>query len=164
MELVAGEAQAVLVVIGTDDAGALRDTQRFGAYLSLSGGMDPTWLDLFAEAARAATERDIPTDFIDARIELGASESAPADGAELSIDGQPGVVGPIKLPRGTEPVVLTFKADGYYPMSKSVIPDRDQPLPILLKKKPVVVRPSPGVTTGKKVPSKDDLATPNFGK
>ena len=32
-----------------------RDTQRFRAYLSLSGGMDPTWLDLFAEAARSAT-------------------------------------------------------------------------------------------------------------
>jgi hypothetical protein len=86
MELVAGDVQAILVVVGTGDRDALSDASRFSAYLSLSGGMDPTWLDLFAEAARAATERDAPTDFIDARIELGASESAPADGAELSIE------------------------------------------------------------------------------
>ena len=51
------------------------------AYLSLSGGMDPTWLDLFAEAARDATERDVPSDFIDARIELG-----PTDGVTLSVE------------------------------------------------------------------------------
>jgi len=86
MELVAGDMQAILVVVGTGDRDALSDMTRFNAYLSLSGGMDPTWLDLFAEAARASTERDAPTDFIDARIELGASESAPADGAELSIE------------------------------------------------------------------------------
>jgi hypothetical protein len=86
MELVAGDAQAILVVVGTGDRDALSDIARFNAYLSLSGGMDPTWLDLFAEAARVATERDAPTDFIDARIELGASEYAPADGAELSIE------------------------------------------------------------------------------
>ena len=86
MELVAGDMQTILVVIGTGDRDALSDTTRFSAYLSLSGGMDPTWLDLFAEAARASTERDAPTDFIDARIELAASESAPADGAELSIE------------------------------------------------------------------------------
>jgi hypothetical protein len=85
MELVAGDVQVILVV-GTGDRDALSDPARFSAYLSLSGGMDPTWLDLFAEAARAATERDAPTDFIDARIELGAGESAPADGAELSIE------------------------------------------------------------------------------
>jgi hypothetical protein len=86
MELVAGDAQAILVVVGSGDRDALSDTARFSAYLSLSGGIDPTWLDLFAEAARAATERDAPTDFIDARIELGAGESGPADGAELSIE------------------------------------------------------------------------------
>ena len=81
MELVAGDAQAILVVIGTDDRDALRDADRFGAYLSLSGGMDPTWLDLFAEAARAATERDVPPDLIDARIELG-----PPDDRSLTVE------------------------------------------------------------------------------
>jgi hypothetical protein len=87
MELVAGDAQAILVVVGTGDRDALSDATRFSAYLSLSGGMDPTWLDLFAEAARAATERDAPTDFIDARIELGGSQSTSGDdGAELSIE------------------------------------------------------------------------------
>lgn len=70
MELVAGPAQEILIVVGTDDRDSLADGARFPAYLSLSGGMDPTWLDLFAEAARAATERDVPPDLIDARIEL----------------------------------------------------------------------------------------------
>jgi len=87
MELVAGDLQEILIVVGTNDADALRDTNRFGAYLSLSGGMDPTWLDLFAEAARAATKRDTPTDFIDARNELGAGGDGDAEpSADLTIE------------------------------------------------------------------------------
>jgi hypothetical protein len=87
MELVAGDLQEILVVVGTNDADALRDAKRFGAYLSLSGGMDPTWLDLFAEAARAATNRDTPADFIDARNELGGSGDASAEpSAALTIE------------------------------------------------------------------------------
>ena len=74
MELIAGHARDVLVVVGTGDDGAFRDRDRFRAYLSLSGGLDPTWLDYFAEAARAATDLDSPADFIDARTELGGSE------------------------------------------------------------------------------------------
>jgi hypothetical protein len=74
MELIAGDARDVLVVVGTGEQGAFRDRDRFGAYLSLSGGLDPTWLDYFAEAARAATDLDSPADFIDARVELGGSD------------------------------------------------------------------------------------------
>ena len=74
MELIAGEARDVLVVVGTGEEGAFGDRDRFGAYLSLSGGLDPTWLDFFAEAARAATDLDGPADFIDARTELGGSD------------------------------------------------------------------------------------------
>jgi hypothetical protein len=74
MELVAGHARDVLVVVGTGEEGAFRDRGRFRAYLSLSGGLDPTWLDFFAEAARAATDLDGPADFIDARTELGGSD------------------------------------------------------------------------------------------
>jgi hypothetical protein len=81
MELVAGPVPEILEVIGADDRSALADPKRFVAYLSLSGGMDPTWLDLFAEAARAATDRDAPMDFIDARIDLGA-----ANGSERTIE------------------------------------------------------------------------------
>jgi hypothetical protein len=87
MELVAGDVQEVLIVVATDDREALTDEHRFRAYLSLSGGMDPDWLDYFAEAARAAINRDTPIDFIDARTELGgdSNESAePSD--ELSIE------------------------------------------------------------------------------
>jgi hypothetical protein len=73
MELVAGHVEQILDVIETDDRAALANPTRFIAYLSLSGGMDPTWLDLFAESARAATDREVPGDFIDARSELGPS-------------------------------------------------------------------------------------------
>ncbi len=70
MELVAGQARDVLVAIGTEDREGLQDTARFPAYLSLGGGIDPTWLDLFAEAARNTTGQEAPTDFLDARREL----------------------------------------------------------------------------------------------
>ena len=74
MELVAGSAPDILLLVGTDDRDGLRDGDRCAAYLSLSGGIDPTWLDLFAEAARVATELEAPADFLDARIELGPTD------------------------------------------------------------------------------------------
>jgi hypothetical protein len=80
MELVAGPAEEILTVVATGDRAGL-DGRRFTAYLSLSGGMDPTWLDLFAEAARDVTERDVPSDLIDARIELG-----PLDVSSVSVE------------------------------------------------------------------------------
>lgn len=70
MELVAGDQQEILVAIGTDDLAGLGDRQRFTAHLSLGAGLDPTWLDLFSEAARAVTGTDEPQDFLDARREL----------------------------------------------------------------------------------------------
>src|SRR4051794_14751585 len=76
MELVAGHAQDILVVVGTDERHAFAQPDRFHAYLSLSGGMDPTWLDLFADAARVATSQDRPIDFLDARTELEGPEAA----------------------------------------------------------------------------------------
>jgi hypothetical protein len=81
MELIAGPAPEILELAGSPDRASLADSDRFVAYLSLSGGMDPTWLDLFAEAARVTTARDVPSDFIDARIELG-----PADEAALTVE------------------------------------------------------------------------------
>jgi hypothetical protein len=74
MELVAGQVPLILEAIANEDRAALSDGARFPAYLSLSGGMDPTWLDLFSESARIATDLDQPIDFIDARIDLGASD------------------------------------------------------------------------------------------
>lgn len=70
MDLVAGEAPTILMVIGLDDLEALDDRSRFSAHLALGSGLDPTWLDLFAEAARTVTDADDPRDFIDARLEL----------------------------------------------------------------------------------------------
>ena len=74
MELVAGDAREVLMVVSLDEREAFRDRSRFDAYLPLGGGMDPTWLDLFAEAVRTVTDQDGPPDFLDARLELGAAE------------------------------------------------------------------------------------------
>jgi hypothetical protein len=70
MDLVAGEERDILLAIAVDDWSGLQDHERFAAHLSLGGGLDPTWLDLFSEAVRSATGRDTPVDFIDARIEL----------------------------------------------------------------------------------------------
>ncbi len=70
MDLVAGDAPDILVVISLDDLAAFDDRRRFPAHLALGSGLDPTWLDLFAEAARTVTGGDGPSDFIDARLEL----------------------------------------------------------------------------------------------
>jgi hypothetical protein len=81
MELVAGAVPDILDLLESDDRAALADPARFVAYLSLSGGMDPTWLDLFSESAREATNQEAPGDFIDARIELG-----PANGGGRTVE------------------------------------------------------------------------------
>jgi len=70
MDLVAGNSREILLAITMDDWAGLADRSRVDAHLSLGGGLDPTWLDLFSEAVRAVTSSDEPTDFIDARHEL----------------------------------------------------------------------------------------------
>ena len=70
MDLVAGEAREILLAVGMEDWSGLRDRGRFPAYISLGGGMDPSWLDLFARAAREATGRDAPGPFSDAACPL----------------------------------------------------------------------------------------------
>jgi len=76
MDLVAGSAPEIVAVIGLDDLAALDDRGRFAAHLALGSGLDPTWLDLFAEAARSVTGEDGPSDFIDARLEIEGSGDA----------------------------------------------------------------------------------------
>jgi hypothetical protein len=70
MDLVAGDEREILLVLSLEEVRAFDDRSRFRAHLALGGGLDPTWLDLFSEAARAVTGRDDPLDFIDARREL----------------------------------------------------------------------------------------------
>jgi hypothetical protein len=82
MELVAGDAPAILVVLSADDVGGLSDRGRFAAHLSLGGGLDPTWLDLFSEAVRSVNGSGDPTDFIDARREL----DGPGDAAGRTVE------------------------------------------------------------------------------
>jgi hypothetical protein len=82
MDLVAGKATEILLVIGLDDLAALDDRRRFPAHVALGGGLDPTWLDLFAEAVRSVTGEDSPSDFLDARFEL----DGPGEGTENTIE------------------------------------------------------------------------------
>jgi hypothetical protein len=83
MDLIAGDAREILLVLTVDDWAALGDRSRFDAHLSLGGGLDPTWLDLFSEAVRSVTGGEAPADFIDARREL----EGPGHLAERSIEG-----------------------------------------------------------------------------
>jgi hypothetical protein len=70
MDLIAGDAREILLAVGMDDWTGLRDRGRFPAYISLGGGMDPEWLDLFARAARESTGCDTPGAFTDAACRL----------------------------------------------------------------------------------------------
>jgi hypothetical protein len=70
MDLVAGSAREILLAISVEDWAGFDDRSRFDAHISLGGGLDPTWLDLFAEAIRNVTGSDGPSDFLDARREL----------------------------------------------------------------------------------------------
>src|SRR6476661_11073102 len=76
MDLIAGDEKDILLAITVDDWLGLQDSDRFDAHLSLGGGLDPTWLDLFSEAVRAVTGREEPRDFLDARTELEGPEDA----------------------------------------------------------------------------------------
>jgi hypothetical protein len=82
MDLIAGDAREIVLVLTVDDWAALSDRSRFDAHLSLGGGLDPTWLDLFSEAVRSVTGAESPADFIDARREL----EGPGQLAERSIE------------------------------------------------------------------------------
>jgi hypothetical protein len=82
MDLIAGDAREILLALTVDDWAALADRSCVDAHLSLGGGLDPTWLDLFSEAVRTVTGGDTPADFIDARREL----DGPGQLAERSIE------------------------------------------------------------------------------
>jgi hypothetical protein len=76
MDLIAGDERSILLALSVEDWDAFDDHSRFDAHLSLGGGLDPTWLDLFSEAARTITGSDSPSDFIDARRELDGPDAA----------------------------------------------------------------------------------------
>jgi hypothetical protein len=82
MDLVAGNAREILLAIAVEDWNGLDDERRFDAHLSLGGGVDPTWLDLFSEAVRSVTEGDGPSDFLEARLEL----ETPGDSGDRAVE------------------------------------------------------------------------------
>lgn len=70
MDLVAGDARDIVLALSIDDVAAFEDPDRFVAHLPLGGGLDPTWLDLFAEAVRSMAGLEDLEDFLDARTVL----------------------------------------------------------------------------------------------
>jgi hypothetical protein len=76
MDLIAGDSREILLAITIDDWHAFNDRDRFDAHLSLGAGLDPTWLDLFSEAARTVTGNDEPQDFLDARRDMDTPPAA----------------------------------------------------------------------------------------
>ena len=70
MDLIAGDPRDIALALAVDDMAGFDDPDRFTAHLSLGGGLDPTWLDLFSEAARETTGLPEPIGFLDARREV----------------------------------------------------------------------------------------------
>jgi hypothetical protein len=70
MDLIAGDKRDIVLALSIDDEAAFADPDRFTAHLSLGGGLDPTWLDLFSAAVRDTTGSGEPEDFLDARSDL----------------------------------------------------------------------------------------------
>jgi hypothetical protein len=70
MDLIAGDQRDIVLALAVEDMAGFTDPERFAAHLSLGGGLDPTWLDLFSEAVRDATGGPDPVDFLDARSEV----------------------------------------------------------------------------------------------
>jgi hypothetical protein len=75
IDLVAGDSREILLAVATDDLSAFDDVTRFPAHLAFGGTLDPTWLDLFSQAARAVTGREDPVDFLEARSDLEGSDA-----------------------------------------------------------------------------------------
>jgi hypothetical protein len=84
----------------------------------------------------------------------GVPEGTEVFAGGMTIGAAPG---PVQLPRVSEGMVLTFKADGYLPTSTTVVPDREQTLTVKLKKKG-----SGG--GGTRRPGRDDIENPFGGK
>ena len=82
MDLMAGEEREIVLALAVDDVEGLADRDRFDAFLSLGGGLDPTWLDMFAEACRSVTGGGEPRDFLDARQEV----DGPADVGDRTVE------------------------------------------------------------------------------
>lgn len=82
MDLVAGDAREILLAVGLDDWDALTDRSRFPASVSFGGGLDPTWLDLFADAVRETLGDGRPEPFTRACCPL----AGPADVGDRTIE------------------------------------------------------------------------------
>ena len=86
MDLVAGDTREVLLALSVDDWSGLDDRSRFPAHLALGGGLDPIWLDLFAEAARVVTPGRGPGSFLEACYPLDDPRLPGPDAGERTVE------------------------------------------------------------------------------
>jgi hypothetical protein len=66
MDLIAGDAREILLLISLEHWEAFDDRSRFQAHLALGSGLDPDWFDAFAAAARKVLHQDSPESLTDA--------------------------------------------------------------------------------------------------
>jgi hypothetical protein len=66
MDLIAGDAREILLAIGVEDWAGFADPDRFTAHLPLRGRLDPSWLDLLAQAVRDVAGGNSPGPFSEA--------------------------------------------------------------------------------------------------
>ncbi|HUS28649.1 MAG TPA: serine/threonine-protein kinase [Kofleriaceae bacterium] len=101
---------------------------------------------------QVAEVASVPNRTPDATAAVIVTVAGVPDGTEVLVAGKVigAAPGPVQLERGTAAVVLTFRADGYLPTSKSVVPDGDKLLDAALKKKPKV-------SGGGHRPGRDDI-------
>jgi serine/threonine-protein kinase len=94
-----------------------------------------------------------------ARTSVIVTVTGVPDGTEVLVAGAVigAAPGPVQIAYGADPVVLTFRAEGYLPASRSITPAADGELAVALKKKPVR-RATGGAST------KDDIIDVDFGK
>ena len=91
-----------------------------------------------------------------ARTTVIVTISGVPDGTEVLVAGTAvGVApGPVQLPYATDPLVLTFRAEGYVPASKSITPTSDSSMSMSLKKK----------QAPRRTHRKDDIIDVDFGR
>src|SRR5262245_34755533 len=78
MDLVSGDSGDITLAVAVDHLNAFTDGVWVTPQLSLRRSIDPTWPDLFGQAARAVTGGEEPVDFLEARSELDGPDAADA--------------------------------------------------------------------------------------
>ncbi len=138
--VVAAVMAAVIVVIA-------RDRHWWASTEELKATVQPAAVDAAPVVDTAAAVTAVDASTAPARVIVKVTKAP--EGTEVLISGSVvgSAPGPVQLPRGDEPVVLTFRAEGFNTLSKTVTPNKDQDLAVDLKRKRVNRPTNPGSGT-----------------